>query len=416
MKRQNHLLDKAENLILEGHLQDARNILVEVLKNNPQQVAAWRLLYETVSERDRKIYILQKILRLDPEDEDSRSKLIQLLGHTQEEQDAETTRTADGSLRTHWASRFQLGQRLKFRWIVFWRRMRINWRHFRESKLALVGLVLIAIFALMAIIHPILIRTVWPRSVYDPITGFDMEVFPHPVPPSARHLLGTDTLGRDVLSRLLAATRPTFVIGLTAALATAVVGTLLSTVAAYFRGWVDLIITNIADVFLLFPAPMIMVIIGARYNKLGPVPLGLIYGVVTGAGGTVIIMRAQAVQIASMPFMEAAKISGGRAWHVITRHLLPSLMPLAALQMMISVTGAVVADGFISFFGITRTVNNWGTLIYDAFVYGGLGSTVETSWNILIPAAACFTLFALGFYLVSRGLQRVASPELRTDR
>ena len=98
------------------------------------------------------------------------------------------------------------------------------------------------------------------------------------------HILGTDTLGRDVLSMLLAATTPTFVIGLTAALSTAIVGTALSVTAAYFRGKVDILITNLADVFLLFPAPIIMVIIGARFRDLGPVPLGLIYGIVTGAG------------------------------------------------------------------------------------------------------------------------------------
>jgi ABC-type dipeptide/oligopeptide/nickel transport system permease subunit len=84
--------------------------------------------------------------------------------------------------------------------------------------------------------------------------------------------------------------------------------------------------------------------------------------------------------------------------------------------MMIAVTGAVVADGFISFFGLTRTVSNWGTIIYDSFVYGQLGSSSGTGiWHMLLPAAACFSLFALGFYLVSRGLHRVASPTIREE-
>jgi len=241
-----------------------------------------------------------------------------------------------------------------------------------------------------------------------------MEVFPHPVPPGSRHLLGTDTLGRDVLSRLLSATPHTFVIGLTAAVATAIVGTLLSMAAAYFQGNVDTAITNLADVFIMLPAPVMMVIIGTRFREISPFVLGLFYGVLSGAGGTTLVMRAQAILIVSKPFMEAAKIAGGGGRHIILKHLLPSLLPLAALQMMVAVTGAVVADGFISFFGITRTISNWGTIIYDAFIYAGISGSSGNTWYSLVPAAMCFSLFALGFYLISRGLHRVASPEIRS--
>lgn len=406
-------LQRARQLIERRQLQKAQGLLVSLLKEKPRNESAWKLLYNTVQEKERKIFILQKILQLNPGDERARA-LLEEISETTKDKSLSADQKKQPALQREVG--YKPSQRLKFRLIVFWRRLEINWGHFRQSRLALLGLILIAIFGLMAISHPILMNTVWSRSVYDPITGFDTKVFPHPAPPSRGHLLGTDSLGRDVLSRLLAATKPTFVIGLTAALTTAMVGTLLSTLAAYFRGWLDLTITNIADIFLLFPPPLIMVIIGARFNRLGPVVLGLIYGLVTGLGGTTLVLRAQAVQIVAKPFMEAAKISGGGSWHMISRHLLPSILPLAALQMMISVTGAVVADGFISFFGVTRVVNNWGTLIYDAFVYGRLRGGVESTWNILIPAAACFTLFALGFYLVSRGLERVANPELRGDR
>jgi peptide/nickel transport system permease protein len=306
--------------------------------------------------------------------------------------------------------------RLRIRTRLWWQRFKLDWAAFSESKLAILGLVIILFFALLAIAHPILIATVWPSGIYDPVTGFDMEVFPHPSSPSTRHIFGTDTLGRDVLSMLLAATTPTFVLGLTAALTTALVGTILSVTAAYFRGAADAVITNLADVFLLFPAPIIMVIIGARFRDLGPVPLGMIYGLVTGAGATVIVMRAHALQVMSRPYMEAAHIAGGGGWHIIAKHLLPAMMPLAALQMMIAVTGAVVADGFISFFGLTRTSSNWGTLIYDAFVYAGIASSTVTVWHMLLPAAISFSLFALGFYLVSRGLHRVASPTIRREQ
>jgi peptide/nickel transport system permease protein len=305
--------------------------------------------------------------------------------------------------------------RLNIRARLAWRRFRMDWAVFSQSRFAVLGVIIILLFALMAIAHPILIRTVWPKGIYGPVTGFDMSIFPHPSPPVKGHLLGTDTLGRDVLSMLLAATTPTFAVGLTAALASAFVGTLMSVVAAYFRGPADTLISNLADVFLLFPAPVIMVIIGARFRDLGPVHLGLIYGCVTGAGPTAIIMRSHAIQTMARPYMEAAQISGGGAIHIIVKHLLPAMLPLAALQMMIAVTGAVVADGFISFFGLTRTSSNWGTLIYNAFVYNQISSSGGPMWNMLLPAALCFSLFAMGFYLVSRGLHRVASPTIREE-
>jgi peptide/nickel transport system permease protein len=297
-----------------------------------------------------------------------------------------------------------------------WRRIKRTFRIFASDRLAILGVVIIFLFAIMAVAHPILMETVWPSGIYDPVTGFDMEVFPHPSPPGHGHVLGTDVLGRDVLSMLLAATTPTFVIGLTAAVTTAIVGTTLGVLAAYFRGAVDTAITNLADVFLLFPAPIIMVIIGTRFRNLGPMPLGLIYGFVTGAGATTIVLRTHTLQIVSKPFIEAAKIGGGGAFHIITKHILPSVLPMAALQMMIAVTGVVVADGFISFFGMSRITSNWGTVIYDAFVYAKATGSNAALWHVLLPAALCFSLFALGFYLISRGLHKVAAPTLRTNR
>jgi peptide/nickel transport system permease protein len=147
---------------------------------------------------------------------------------------------------------------------------------------------------------------------------------------------------------------------------------------------------------------------------MGPVPLGLIFGLITGAGGAAIVMRTAALKVAAKPFMEAAHVAGGSALHVMVKHFLPNMLPLAALQMMIAVSGAVVADGFISFFGLKRVTLNWGTLIYDAFLYSNIGGS-GTQWHVLVPAAMAFTFFALAFYLVSRGLHKVADPQLRDE-
>ncbi|MFQ5594838.1 MAG: ABC transporter permease [Anaerolineae bacterium] len=313
-------------------------------------------------------------------------------------------------------------ERLNYAGLGSWRRFSIRtrltlrrvggaWEVFARNRLALLGLALIGIFALMAISHPILIRTVWPSGVYDPVTGFDFKTM-HPAPPSSRHLLGTDGLGRDVLSRLLAATTPTFVLGLTAALITAIVGAAMGAISAYFGGMVDAVLTHISDAFLLLPAPIFMVIVGVAFNEFGPVKLGAIYGLIAGLGGTAVVLRSYALTVMAKPYIEAARIAGGGSAHTILRHLLPPMIPLTSMMMLLSVTGAVVADAFVSFFGLTRLYLNWGTIIYTSQAYmGTLGGGIE--WHVLLPPSIALSLFSAAFYLIARGLHEVADPRLR---
>ena len=303
------------------------------------------------------------------------------------------------------------GRRARLRALLAWRRFKGDWQVFAENRLAVLGLVIISVFGIAAISHPVLRVTVWKESIYDPVTGYDFETM-HPSPPSARHLLGTDGLGRDVLSMVLAATRPAFVVGIAAALTTAVIGTTVGVVSAYYRGTVDAVFTHLADAFLLLPAPLFMVIVGMRFRELGPTTLGLIYGLIAGAGGAAIVMRSHALTVAAKPFIEAAQVAGGEGRHIILTHIVPHMLPLAALYMMLAVTGAVVADAFIAFFGFSRDYLNWGTIIYSSFIYSSyLGAGVE--WHVLVPPSIALSLFAAAFYFVARGLHEVADPRLR---
>jgi peptide/nickel transport system permease protein len=157
-----------------------------------------------------------------------------------------------------------------------------------------------------------------------------------------------------------------------------------------------------------------MVIVGARFRDIGPAPLGLIYGVVAGLGVTTVVMRTYALKVNALPFIQASRLAGGGSLYVIFRHVMPHLLPLAALQMMIAVTGAVVADGFISFLGLTRRIINWGSIIYNALTYSTSLSSADPQWHVLVPPSLALSLFALAFYLLSRGLHRVADPRMRT--
>jgi peptide/nickel transport system permease protein len=296
-----------------------------------------------------------------------------------------------------------------------WRQLKSDWRIFSHNRLAVIGVVLIIIFGLMAVSHPILLATVWPKTIYDPVVGYAFDVMgPQPAPPSPAHLLGTDALGRDVLSMLLAGTGQTFLLALTAATATAVTGTTLGALAAYYGRRVDAIILHTSKAFLLLPAPLFMVVVGARENHLGAAAFGLIYGVLAGLGSATIVMRAQALTILNKPFIEAARVSGCGAGRIILSHLVPHMLPLAAVHMMMAVTGAVIADGFIWFLGLRSTRINWGSMIYNALTYQGI-SAGGIPWMALIAPSLALSLFAAAFYLVARGLHEVADPQLRED-
>ena len=221
-----------------------------------------------------------------------------------------------------------------------------SWRTFRANRLAMVGLFLLAVFFGMLVVHPILMNTVWAteHGVYHPITGYDAPITEkvvveevqdpatevalmearlagnlnakigdtveerlQPAPPSGDHLLGTDPLGRDVFSMLLAGARPTFIVGLTAAITTAVVGTLYAALQAVVRGRLDAVMGRISDMLLLFPAPLAMIVLGsgAFGDLLTPFRFGLIYGLLAGASTTAIVLRSHALTIMGRQFIDA---------------------------------------------------------------------------------------------------------------
>jgi peptide/nickel transport system permease protein len=289
-------------------------------------------------------------------------------------------------------------------------RLHESWNIYSHNRLAVLGLILLITYAIMAILHPILMSTVWDKTIYDPTVGYDPSIFPHPSLPSPKHLLGTDTLGRDVLSMLLAAATPTFIMAMVAAFTTAIISILIGAYSAYYRGSVDILFSTLADMFLLIPAPLVMVIVGT--GNIGPVEFGLMYGLIAGMGGSAIIMRSIALTNISKSFIDASRVAGSGATRIIFWHLIPQMIPLASVQMLLTVTGVVFADGFSSFLGLSRIRINWGSMIYSSLTYMSINGVVP--WNVLIPSALIISLFAASFYFIARGLHEVAEPRLRS--
>lgn len=336
----------------------------------------------------------------------------------------------------------------KIRLRLLWRGLRSSWGMFAENKIGLLGLGIIVFFALMAIAHPILMNTVWTPRVYDPVIGYDaplvqlevvetvtdptsqidlftarldadplaqigdiVEVSRQPAPPSRQHLLGTDPLGRDILSQLMFSTRSAFALGAIAAIVTALIATTVGAIAAYYGGWIDSALMRLADLILLLPALAVLIVVSVLFTINLPM-LGILVGVFSGFGATAIVLKSQALAIKVKPFIDAAKVAGGGNMHVIFRHIVPNVMPLSFLYMMFEVTTAISLEAVLSFFGLLNVNMSWGLMLNVASSQGYL-LTGTQFWWLLLPAGAAVTLLAAAFFLVGRAMDEVINPRLR---
>jgi peptide/nickel transport system permease protein len=149
---------------------------------------------------------------------------------------------------------------------LWWRSLKGSWAIFAENPIGLVGLGLIILFGLAAAAHPILMATVWDKQTYDPIVGLDFTEFA-PAAPSAKHLLGTDPIGRDILSQLLYSTGSEFALGMIAALVTVSIGTMLGAMAAYFGSALDVVLMRLADLIIMTPPITLLIVLGPSSNS-----------------------------------------------------------------------------------------------------------------------------------------------------
>jgi peptide/nickel transport system permease protein len=223
--------------------------------------------------------------------------------------------------------------------------------------------------------------------------------------------LGTDPLGRDILSQLLYGTRFSFSLGISAALISVLVSTTIGAFSAYYGGMVDAVFMRLADVVIMLPFIAILVVLSALIEFTG-FTLALVYGVLVGFGGQTIVIKSQAISIKVKPYIEAARAAGGSDWHIILTHLIPNLMPLAFLYMMFTVTGAVFAEAALSFFGLLNIRMSWGIMINTAQASGYLLAGPEYL-HLMLPAGVAITLLCSAFYMVGRALDEVVNPRLR---
>ena len=304
-----------------------------------------------------------------------------------------------------------LGPRWQIRLRLFWGGFKTNWAEFTQNPIGLIGLGVILFFGLLSAAHPILMATVWSKNVYDPVVGIDLDIPYHPSAPSARHLLGTDPHGRDVLSQLMYSARFEFGLGIMAAGMALLIATTVGALAAYFGGWLDSVLMRFADLVIMVPAIPILIVLSAIIADFGMLQLAVFLGILSGFGATTIVIKSQALSVKVKPFIEAARVAGGGHTHIITRHMVPNLLPIALLYMMFVVTTAIFAEAILSFLGLTEIEMSWGLMINTTQVLGYI--LRFDTWWLLFPASLSITLLCSAFYLVGRAMDEVVNPRLR---
>ncbi len=227
------------------------------------------------------------------------------------------------------------------------------------------------------------------------------------LPPGAGHWLGTDELGRDILSRLLFGTRISLYVGVISVGISMTIGTLFGLVAGYFGGAVDTIVMRVMDVVLAFPSLLLSLAIAAALGK-SLTNAMLAIGFV-GIPGFARLIRGQVLSIRERPYVQAARAVGSTDSRIIFGHILPNAAPPLIVQVSLGLAGSVLTEASLSFLGLGAPppTPSWGSMLSMA-----RGYMDSSPWLALMPGAAIFIL-VLGFNLLGDGIRDALDPTMK---
>jgi peptide/nickel transport system permease protein len=275
-----------------------------------------------------------------------------------------------------------------------------------------IGLIILLFFVIVAVLGPLLAPED-PNSA-DAFSSDILEA------PSSAHLLGTDDNGRDVLSQLILGTQISMLIGFSAALVSAVVGSIVGICAGYFGGWVDRVLTAVDDWFLVLPyVPTMIVVASLLGDRAESWPLGrvsvliLVIGLL-GWAGTSRIVRSEVLSVRQRPFVERAQALGASNWWIMRRQILPNVVPLIFANTVLFVALSILTESLLSFLGLgDPTHSSWGQMLSNA---NQAGAQSIGAWWYFLPPGICITLVVLGFSLVGYAVEEIVNPRLRERR
>jgi peptide/nickel transport system permease protein len=289
----------------------------------------------------------------------------------------------------------------KIRWLRRRRALSGFWRVYRRSRMGMVGLVLLVFFLLLALAAPLLVGHE-DIGVSDP-PGLPFES------PSAAFPLGTDDFGRSVLDLVIYGSRISLLVGFAATVMTMTVGAAVGIIGGYYGGKTDTLMNALTNWFLVIPwIPLAIVlasILGrSLFNTI------LVIGVTSWAG-TARLVRADTLSVKERPYVERARALGASNWHLVTRHILPNVMPVIFANTVLTVALSILAETTLALLGLGDPSSiSWGGVIFDAFDAGALSAGL---WWWLIPPGVCICLVTLAFTMCGYALDEVLNPKIR---
>jgi peptide/nickel transport system permease protein len=292
--------------------------------------------------------------------------------------------------------------------------LQLFWRRFRGDKVALAALAFIVLLVIVALAAPLIVKALNLAPLNAPDTS-ELDAFGSPVGPNSAHPLGVDDLGRDILARVIYGARVSLEVAFVSTGIAVVVGVVIGTLAGFFRGWVDTLLSRAMDIVLAFPILLLAIGLAAACS-LGN---GCLAGIIRPGRTTLIvvialsswpyigrIIRGQVLSLAQKEFVEAARSLGASNLRIMAREILPNLVaPIIVYSSLVLPTN-VLYEAALSYLGVgvQPPTASWGQMIADA------SPIFDTAWWYMLFPGIALVLTVLAFNLVGDGLQDALDP------
>ncbi|MFT8364124.1 MAG: ABC transporter permease [Sporolactobacillus sp.] len=271
------------------------------------------------------------------------------------------------------------------------------WKQFRKNKPAIIGLIIVVFFILMAIFA----NQIAPQGINDQNIGIRLQ------PPSAKHWLGTDDFGRDILSRIMFGARLSLRVGFFAVIGSIIVGTFLGVIAGYFGKFIDTIISRVFDILLAFPSILlsiaIVTILGPSLNN-ALVAIAIVNVPVFGR-----LVRSRVLTVKEEEYIMAARSIGMGNTRIIMKHILPNSFAPIIVQGTLNIATAILDAAGLGFLGMGAQPPQpeWGTMLSESRQY-----ITDAPWTVIFPGLAII-LVVIGFNLMGDGLRDALDPRMK---
>ena len=268
------------------------------------------------------------------------------------------------------------------------------WRAFRRNRIALLGLILVIAMCLCAIFADVL-------APYDPIEPHYAERLQ---PPSAAFALGTDELGRDLLSRLLFGARISLVIGFVAQSVAITTGIIIGMIAGWYGGIVDDVLMRVADVFFAIPGLMFLIVWVTIFDP-NPISIFLALGLISWPSDAR-MMRSQVLHLKEMDYVMSARSLGASTPRILVQHILPNAIAPMIVLASLGVAGVILSESILSFLGLGIQIPtpSWGTMVNASRGY------ITSAWWYAVFPGLVIMLTVLGFNFLGDGLRDALQP------